>query len=80
VEQSILSFFESEVKVTASSQAMMVIRSYTVYSQRVPRQMTAVHVAAYFGLREAMMVLLKNGHDPNVKDTYMIGRRCRGPQ
>jgi hypothetical protein len=70
VEQSILSFFESDAKVTASSQAMMDFRSYTGHSQRVPRQMTAVHVAAYFGLREAMMALLKNGYNLNVKDTY----------
>ena len=48
VEQLILDFLESEAKVSASSQAMMASRSYyTGYSQRVPRQMTGVHLAAY---------------------------------
>jgi ankyrin repeat protein len=32
--------------------------------------MTGVHFAAYFGLREAMITLLKNGHDPDSKDNY----------
>ena len=40
------------------------------YSQRVPRQMTGVHLAAYFGLTGVIMALHKNGHNPDVKDTY----------
>ena len=32
--------------------------------------MTGVHLAAYFGLKEAMVALLKNGHHLNCKDTY----------
>ena len=64
VEQLVLDFLESGAKVSASSQAMMVSGSYSCYW----RQMLGVHLAAYFGLMEAMVVLLKNGHDLDSKD------------
>jgi ankyrin repeat protein len=73
VEQLVLALLESEAKASASSQVMMSSRHYpsgSGYSQRVPRQMTGVHLAAYFGLREAMIALLKSGPDLNSKDTY----------
>jgi ankyrin repeat protein len=69
-EQLIVNFLESKAKVSASSQAMMTSGNYRDYSQRVPRQMTGVHLGAYFGLKEAMITLLKNGLNPNLKDTY----------
>src|SRR5579871_4248882 len=69
VNESFLDFLENEAKVSASSQAMMASRSYYGYSQRVPRQMTVIHLTAYFGLRQAMLVLLRNGHHPDLKDT-----------
>ncbi|KAI9770975.1 MAG: hypothetical protein M1840_002679 [Geoglossum simile] len=67
-EQLILGLLGSEAKVSGSSQAMMVSRTYSDYSQDVPRQMTGVHLAAYFGLREEMTALLKNRYDPDSKD------------
>jgi ankyrin repeat protein len=70
VVQLILGLLESEAKVAGSSQAMMASGRYPGYSQTVPRQMIGVHVAAYFGLREAMIALFGNGYDPNIKDTY----------
>src|SRR5271170_4794801 len=71
VEKLILGLLESETKVAGSSQAMMASREYSGYSQFVPRQMTGVHVAAYFGLKEAIAALLaKDGVDPDSKDTY----------
>jgi ankyrin repeat protein len=70
VERSAVDFLKSEAKIFSSSQAMMASRDYFGYSQRVPKQMTGLHLAAYFGLREAMIALLKNGYDRNVKDTY----------
>ena len=73
VEQLILDLLENEAKISGCSQVMMASRRYlgdSSYSQKVPRQMTGVHLAAYFGLKEAMMALLKNRHDPDVKDTY----------
>jgi hypothetical protein len=70
--QLILDFLSSEAKVAGSSQAMMAsISNYRGnYSQRVPRQITGAHFAAYFGLSETTIALLKNGHNPDVKDTF----------
>jgi ankyrin repeat protein len=72
LEQPIMNLLESEAKMLASSQAMMVLTSYRNkdYSQRVPMQMTGMHIAAYFGLREVMIALLKNGHNPDVRNSY----------
>jgi hypothetical protein len=59
-EKLILDFLKSERKISSSSQAMMVSRRYmddSGYSQRVPKQMTGLHLAAYFGLREATIAL-----------------------
>ncbi|KAH0535997.1 hypothetical protein FGG08_007114, partial [Glutinoglossum americanum] len=69
-EELILNLLESRAKVSAASQAMMAFRSYPGYSQRMPRQMTAVHVAAYFGLVGTIMGLLKNGYNPDLRDSY----------
>ena len=73
VEKLILGLLESETKKSAASQAIFASkrqRWYFDYSQRVPRQMTGVHLAAYFGLTGVIMVLLKNRYNPDVKDTY----------
>ena len=73
VDKLIVSFLESEAKVSSCSQAMMASRCYSwasSYNQHVPRRMTAVHLAAYFGLEEATRALLKKGYDPDSKDTY----------
>jgi len=70
VEQLVVDFLKSEAKVSSSGQAMMASRSYSGYSQRVPRQMTGLHVAAYFGLAAAIMALFESGLGPDVKDTY----------
>ena len=69
LEQMILGFLENEARVSASSQAMMTFRHHAGYSQRVPRQI-GLHLTAHFGFREAMVALLKNGHDLNAKDTW----------
>jgi ankyrin repeat protein len=42
--------------------------NYRGYNQRVSRRMTGLHIAACFGLRESMMALLKNKHNPDLKD------------
>jgi hypothetical protein len=70
VEQLVVDFLKSKTKVSSSGRAMMASRIYSSYSQRVPRQMRGVHLAAYFGLKEAMIALLKNEHDLDSKDTY----------
>ena len=70
--QQVIGFLESELKTEAASQALLAIKRYlghSRYSQEVPRQMTGPHLAAYFGLKEAMVTLLENGHDLNSKDS-----------
>ncbi|KAH0565262.1 hypothetical protein GP486_001343 [Trichoglossum hirsutum] len=69
VEQLIQDLLENETNVSAASQAMMASRSYSGYSQRVPRQMTGIHIAAYFGLARTIMGLLKNGYNPDLGDS-----------
>ena len=68
-KQLILDLLENGAKVSAASQAMMASGKHSGYSQTVPRQMTGIHLAAYFGLSETMTALLSNGYDPDVKDT-----------
>jgi hypothetical protein len=73
VEKLILGLLESETKNSAANQAMLASREGSRgsdYSQKVPRQVTGVHLAAYFGLTGVIMALLKNRHNPDVKDTY----------
>jgi ankyrin repeat protein len=70
VKELVLAFLESGAKISASGQAAMVSRGSPGYSQRVPRQITGLHLAAYFGLAEVVMTLLMNGHKPNLKDSY----------
>jgi hypothetical protein len=73
VEKLILSLLESETKKSAANQAMLASREdswYSYHSQRVLRKMTGVHLAAYFGLIGVIMALLKNKHNPDVKDTF----------
>jgi hypothetical protein len=64
-----MNFLESEAKVSGCSQAMMASGNYSGYSQRVPKQLTSVHLAAYFGLGEVMGVLLKSRYDLDSKDS-----------
>jgi ankyrin repeat protein len=70
VEQSILDLLQSETKLSACSQVMMISGSLNDNSQQVPTQMTGVHLAAYFGLGNIMSALSKNRHDLDLKDTY----------
>jgi hypothetical protein len=67
-EPLILDLLGNGAKVVAASQAMMASGKYSDYSQRVPRKMTGIHLAAYFGLRETMITLFRNEHDPDAKD------------
>jgi ankyrin repeat protein len=60
-------FLQSETKVSASCQVVMAFK-YNFYSQRAPSQIKGAHLAAYFGLREAMMALIEKGNNPESKD------------
>ncbi len=68
VEQLTLDFLESKQKVVAAGQAM--ISSFPGFSQRVPKELTGVHLATFFKLDEMILALVKNGHDPDSKDSY----------
>jgi ankyrin repeat protein len=58
-----LSFLQSPTKVEASSQALFAKKRQWIrrYSQFVPRQITGLHLAAYFGLTELSSVLIASG-------------------
>jgi ankyrin repeat protein len=68
VGKLILDFLESSAKVSASSQVLMAPRSKSEYTSGEPVQMTGGHLAAYFGLRDTMINLLKGGLDPDVRN------------
>ena len=69
IEQPFLDFLESKAKASAASEVVMPYGGYYRRRQRQPRPETGVHLAAYFGLREAMITLLKDGHHPDLKGT-----------
>ncbi|KAF4943282.1 hypothetical protein FSARC_14963, partial [Fusarium sarcochroum] len=69
--QFILDFLESETKLSASFQIIMNFEGYPwdhIAGQNGPRQRTGVHAAAYFGLKNTVLALLKNGHDADSQD------------
>lgn len=69
VEQSVLDVLESEAWIAGPSQVTKAFKLWSYdsgYSQRVPRQISGAHVAAYFGLREA---LLKTRYDLDLKNS-----------
>lgn len=71
VHELILGFVESEAKVSASSQAMLASKLFggdSGYAQRVPKQITCVHLAASFGLLETM-IYLQSRHSLDVRDS-----------
>lgn len=62
-----LEFLNNESKVSASSQTITDFSCRFGWPRIVP--MRGIHLAAYFGLRREMGVLLKS-HDPNIENTY----------
>jgi ankyrin repeat protein len=70
VTKLILVFLQSMPKISASSQAGMASKDSVGYSQKVPQQITGLHLAAYFGLSDVILTLIIYGHSPNVTDSY----------
>jgi ankyrin repeat protein len=70
--QLIIDFLKSKGKVEASSQALITNKDYigNLYSQRFPRNMTGLHLAAYFGLEEAVNAVLSSKHDPDPTNSH----------
>ncbi|KAF7546388.1 hypothetical protein G7Z17_g8463 [Cylindrodendrum hubeiense] len=68
-----IEFLECEAKVEGSIQALMAVKQHpwhSNYSQEVPRRMTGLHLAAYFGQTEAANKLLTREHGLDSKDSY----------
>ncbi|KFY30094.1 hypothetical protein V493_02139 [Pseudogymnoascus sp. VKM F-4281 (FW-2241)] len=71
--QKVISFLQTKAQVEASSQALFARKLYSTdsgYSQRFARQMTGLHLAAYFGLKDAVNSSLEIGLAANLKDSY----------
>ena len=69
--RGMIEFLEDVAKVNASSQALMAVkRSWeSEYSQDVPKQMVGLHLAAYFGVQEAVHILLQHWQSVDVSDS-----------
>jgi ankyrin repeat protein len=68
--QQVVGFLESELKTETASQALLAIKRYSghsKYSQEVPRQMTGLHLAAFFGATNTHII---RGQSLDLKDSY----------
>ncbi|KAK4653514.1 hypothetical protein QC762_0084380 [Podospora pseudocomata] len=71
--QVVIDFLESKAKVEASTEALMATnwdRFYPGYAPEVPRNMTGLHLSAYFGVIEAADDLLRSRPGPDLKDAW----------
>ncbi|KAH0555888.1 hypothetical protein GP486_006166 [Trichoglossum hirsutum] len=70
--KEVMDFLECKTKVEASSEALTVTNRFPphMHGQRYPRQMTGLHLAAYFGVEEAVRALLQKKVEADAKDTY----------
>jgi ankyrin repeat protein len=68
----VISFLERKSQVEASSQGLLTRKKYSSdmkYSQRFPKDMTGLHLAAYFGIEAVVPLLLATGKvDADSKD------------
>lgn len=72
LDRKVIDFLESKARVEASCQVMMAAKRYlrhSNYSQLVPSRMTGLHLAAYFGLVEALKDLSRR-HDLEAKCSH----------
>ncbi|KAI0147300.1 hypothetical protein GGR57DRAFT_258771 [Xylariaceae sp. FL1272] len=62
--QNVVSFLQMPGQVKAASQALMVSNGYKRrnYSQRTPKQMTGLHLAAYFGLDHTIEIIITDNN------------------
>jgi len=69
--QAVVDFLDSKANVEASSQGLLATKRHLWhpnYSQELPRQITGLHLAAYFGVKEAINALLKKGIQADSND------------
>ncbi|KAJ6780196.1 hypothetical protein PWT90_04456 [Aphanocladium album] len=70
--QAAENFLECAANVEASIQALMAVKGWSLhssYSQGVPRQVTGLHLAAYFGIEKAIEALLRKNFNVESKDS-----------
>lgn len=69
---SLIAFLKDPPRVKASSQALMATkRSWRPdWSQDIPHRVTGLHLAAYFGVQEAVGILLMDWQNVDQKDTW----------
>jgi hypothetical protein len=66
---SVLKFLQKQGQVEGSIQALMAVKQWPKYSQQIPKEMTGLHLAAYFGVHNAVTALL-GSNGPDSKDSY----------
>jgi hypothetical protein len=63
-------FLKNDSKDSCSAQVLLVSDyHFSGCSQQVPKQMSGLHLCAYFGLKGSLLTLLENGMEPECKDT-----------
>ncbi|KAJ3486515.1 hypothetical protein NLG97_g6599 [Lecanicillium saksenae] len=68
---SVLAFLRDSPKVDASTQALMAIKLSweSAWSQDIPKRVTGLHLAAYFGIHEVVRILLQNWQKIDQRDS-----------
>jgi ankyrin repeat protein len=69
----VVSFLKRKAQVEASSQGLLAEKRYSShreYSQRFPKDMTGLHLAAYFGVEAVVQLLLATKVDADSKDNW----------
>ena len=73
LSQGLIGFLECKPKIEAASQALIAIKWRTEglnVGYNVQKQMTGLHLAAYFGIQEAAHILLQRWQDVDLSDGY----------
>ena len=72
IQGIIIEFLQKQAQVEASSQALIAVKRWPKdvgYSQKIPKQMTGLHLAAYFGVNNAVQLLI-GSNCLDSKDSY----------
>ncbi|PNP53961.1 hypothetical protein THARTR1_05648 [Trichoderma harzianum] len=76
IDQEVIDLLECKAKTEAASQILMAVRPLessellSNFIERIPGELTRLHLAAYFGVEKAVDHFLRKGDDPDLKDTY----------
>jgi ankyrin repeat protein len=72
LESSIVKILTSDDTISSLCQAIFARRGYGGYSQLFPKNVTGIHLAAYFGLADIVSTLIDRGHKPDLKDSLSL--------